>query len=170
MTMFKEKSIKGEASEIAPWSPYFGSTRLERELDRMKREFRRAPRFNFGWPEELSLERENFRLQMPAIEIYDEKDEVVVKAELPGMKKEDLEINLSGDNLTIKGEKRKREEVKEKGSYYSELSYGSFERSIEIPVKVISDKIRASFKEGILEVRLQKSEEAKRKEVKIKIE
>jgi len=168
--MFKEKNMKSEAKEITPWRPFGGPSRLERDLDRMMREFRFGPMFSFGWPEELRHRNGDLGLQMPAIEIYEEKDEVVVKAELPGMKKEDLEINLSGDILTIKGEKKKEEEVKEKGSYYSERSYGSFERSIEIPENVLSDKIRASFKEGVLEVRLQKSEETKRKEIKIKVE
>ena len=102
--------------------------------------------------------------------MYEEKDDVVVKAEIPGMKKENLEINLSDSHLIIKGEKKQEEEVKKKGYYYSERSYGSFMRSIDLPNEVKSEKATANFKDGVLEVRLPKTEEAKRKEVKIKVE
>lgn len=161
----KEKGIR----ETTPWRPFFNPTRFEHAIERMFQDFWKGPRFSFGWPEELHRGGES-GLTIAAVEIYDEKDDVVVKAELPGMKKEDLEINLAGDILTIKGEKKREEEVKEKDYYYSERSFGSFERSIDIPQKVVPDKVRASFKDGILEVRLQKSEEAKKKEIKIKVE
>jgi HSP20 family protein len=168
--MLKEKDKEKEVREITPWRPFFSPTRIEHEIERMFQDFWKGPRFSFGWPEELRLRKGKLGLQVPAVEIYDEKEDVVVKAELPGMKKEDLEINLAGDILTIKGEKKREEEAKEKDYYFSERSFGSFERSIDIPQKVLPDKVRATFKDGILEVRLQKSEEAKRKEIKIKVE
>lgn len=167
--MLKEKSKEKEVREIRPWRPFFSPTRLEQTIDRMFQDFYKGPRFSFGWPEELRRDGE-LALSVPAVEIYDEKDDVVIKAELPGMKKEDLEINLAGEVLTIKGEKKREEEIKEKDYYFSERSFGSFERSIDIPQKVLPDKVRASFKDGILEVRLQKSEESKKKEIKIKVE
>ncbi len=94
----------------------------------------------------------------------------MVKAEVPGIKKEDLEISILGNQLTIKGERKKEEEVKEKGYYYSERSYGALSRTVEIPKEVQADKVRATFKDGILEVRLPITEEAKRKEIKVKVE
>jgi len=170
--MAQEKGKEKGLRPVIPWRPFLGPSRFEREMDRFFRDFWKGPRFSFGWPEELRMPGagELVTLETPAVEIYDEKDDIVVKAELPGLKKEDLEINMSGDILTIKGEKKKEEEVKEKDYYYSERSYGSFERSLEIPQKVVPDKIRANFKDGVLEIRLQKSEEAKKKEIKIKVE
>jgi HSP20 family protein len=118
------------------------------------------------WPDRFR----EVRFREPAIEIYEEKDDVIIKADVPGMKKEDLDINISGTLLTIKGEKKQEEEVKKKGYYYSERSYGSFLRTIDLPKEVQIDKARAHFKDGVLELRLPKTEEAKRKDVKIKVE
>jgi HSP20 family protein len=143
--------------------------RMEREMEQKFEDFVGRPWLRLGWPrrwrhwDELST-------RGPAIEVYEEKGDVVVKAELPGLKKEDVELNISDNLLTIRGEKKKEEEVKEKGYYYSERSYGGFTRTIEIPKDIQHDKVRATFKEGVLEVRLPMTEEAKRKEVKIKVE
>jgi HSP20 family protein len=102
--------------------------------------------------------------------LYEEKGEIVAKAELPGLTKEDIEVKITENVLTIKGEKKKEEEVKEKDYYRSERSYGSFMRSVELPREVQADKIKATFKNGILEVRLPVSEEAKKKEIKVKVD
>jgi len=93
----------------------------------------------------------------------------VVKAEIPSVEKENVRISLSDNMLTIKGETKKEEEVKEEDYYYSERSYGSFARTLSLPSKVKSDKIKASFKNGILEIHLPKAEEAKPKEIKIEV-
>lgn len=165
--MTQEREKEKEGRETVPWRPFSGLARMEREMERMFEDFF-GRHFGLGWPERLRFREIGSR--GPAIEIYEEKDDVMVKAELPGMQKEDLDLNISGNLLTIRGEKKKREEVKEKGYYYSECSFGTFERSIEIPKDVQPDKVRASFKDGILEVRLPKTDEAKRKEIKIKVE
>jgi HSP20 family protein len=141
---------------------------MERAMERMADDVFGRHWFDFRWPERLRLRE--LELQEPAVEIAEEKDELVVKAEIPGIKKEDLEVNLSDHCLTISGEKKKEEEVKEKGYYYSERAYGSFCRSIELPTEVKSDKVSASFKNGVLEVHLPKTEEAKRKEVKVRVD
>lgn len=109
-------------------------------------------------------------IRMPSVDVYEEKDTVVVKAELPGMKKEDIEVNLAGDTLTIKGEKKEDKEVKEDNYYRRERSYGSFLRSVALPSEVKSDQIKANFKDGVLEIRLPKTEEAKQKSVAVKID
>ena len=162
----KEKGKAGKALE--PVRPSMLIPRWEHEIERMFEEFWRRP-----FPSLLSLDRlwptGAVRMPAPALDVYEEKDEVVVKAELPGLSKEDIEVNLTGSTLTVKGEKKKEEEVKEKDYYRCERSYGSFVRSLELPSEVKADQISASFKNGVLEVRLPKTEEAKKKEVKVKI-
>jgi HSP20 family protein len=108
--------------------------------------------------------------RQPAIEVTEDKDTVIVKAEIPGLKKEDLRVDLSNTLLTIGGERKQEQEKKGKGFYYSERSYGSFSRTIQLPADVLAEQASATFKDGILEVRLPKTEEAKRKAVKIKVE
>jgi len=106
----------------------------------------------------------------PTVDFYEEKDDIVVKAELPGIDKNNVEVNLTDHTLTIKGEKKKEEEVKEKNYYRSERSYGSFVRALELPTNVHADKVKATFKDGVLEVRLPKTEEARKKEIKVKVD
>jgi len=106
----------------------------------------------------------------PSVDIYEDNGDIVMKAELPGMKKEDIEVTLSEDSITLSGEKKKEEEVKKKNYYKWERSYGSFCRTFELPADVQSDKVKSTFKDGILEVRIPKSEEAKSKEIKVEIE
>lgn len=106
----------------------------------------------------------------PSIDIFEEGDDVVVKVEVPGIKKEDLDVKLTDDTITISGEKKKEEKVEKKNYYRLERSYGSFTRSSRLPVEVQTEKATAKFKDGILEVRIPKTEEAKKKEKKIMIE
>ncbi|HEX5647784.1 MAG TPA: Hsp20/alpha crystallin family protein, partial [Nitrospira sp.] len=89
---------------------------------------------------------------------------------LPGMKKEDVEVNLAGENLTIKGEKKEDQEIKEDNYYRRERSYGSFLRTVALPCEVKSDEIKASFKDGVLEIRMLKTEDAKKKSISVKID
>jgi HSP20 family protein len=93
-----------------------------------------------------------------------------MKSEMPGMSKEDVEVNLTDDTITISGTKKKEEKVEKKDYYHLERSFGSFKRSFALPSEVQSDKAKASFKDGVLEVTIPKSEEAKKKEKKLKIE
>lgn len=105
----------------------------------------------------------------PAVDMYEKKDEIVVKAEVPGIDKENIKISISDNMLTIKGEMKKEEEIKEEDYYYSERSYGSFSRSLTLPAKVVGDKVKAEFKDGILEIHMPKAAEAKAKEIKVAI-
>jgi len=93
----------------------------------------------------------------PSIDIYDKKASLVVKAEIPGVDKKDVKLSIDGDVLTISGESKNEEEVKEKDYYYTERSYGSFSRSIRLPDKVRKDKATAKFKSGVLTIELPKS-------------
>jgi HSP20 family protein len=106
----------------------------------------------------------------PSVDVFEEKDEVVVKAELPGMSKEDIDVKVTDDVITISGEKKKEEKVEKKNYYRMERSYGSFIRSLRLPAEVQTEKASAKFKEGILEIRIPKTEEAKKKEKKVSIE
>jgi HSP20 family protein len=113
---------------------------------------------------------ESLNLRVPAIDLYEGKEEVVLKAEVPGLSKEDLKIDLTDSMITISGEKKKEEEVKEEAYTYSERSYGSFSRSLQLPCAVKADKVKATFKNGILEVKLPKTEDAKKRHVTVKID
>jgi HSP20 family protein len=104
------------------------------------------------------------------VDVFEEKDEVVVKAEVPGLSKEDLDVTLTESTLTIKGEKKKEEELRDKDYHRIERSYGSFARSLELPAEVKTDQAKASFKNGILEIRLPKTEENKKKTATVKID
>jgi HSP20 family protein len=105
----------------------------------------------------------------PSVDIFEDGSDVVVKAELPGMKKEDLEVNFTDGDLIISGEKKQEEKVEKKNYYRMERSYGSFTRSFRLPSDVQGDKAKATFKDGVLVIRVPKTEEAKKKEKKIPI-
>jgi HSP20 family protein len=106
----------------------------------------------------------------PAIDLVDTKETLQVKVELPGVKKENVEISIKDDLLTISGEKREETEEKDENRYYVERSYGSFSRKLTLPALVKTDEIKATFTDGILEITLPKDEEDKNKEVKVKVQ
>lgn len=106
----------------------------------------------------------------PSIDVYEEGDNIVVKAEIPGVKKEDISVSLTGDTLTITGKKAEEKEVKRENYYRKEIRSGAFSRSLTLPVQVDKDKVKAKYKDGVLELVLPKAPEEKEKEVKIKVE
>jgi HSP20 family protein len=141
--------------------------RMEREMERMFEDFfspRWSPFRRSFWPTRKQA------FPSVDIDVYEEKDEIVAKAELPGMSKDDINVNVADHILTIKGEKKKEEETKDEDYFFSERSYGTFVRSIELPADVQTEKAKANFKNGILEIRLPKTEEAKKKEIPVKVE
>ncbi|GFO64157.1 Hsp20/alpha crystallin family protein [Geomonas paludis] len=95
----------------------------------------------------------------PPIDIYQEGDSVVVKAEIPGLKREDLDVQLSADNITISGQKSKEQRIDDKDYYRMERSYGSFIKTCRLPVAILTDTAKATFRDGILEVRALKKTE-----------
>jgi HSP20 family protein len=103
-----------------------------------------------------------------AVDMFQNGKEVVVKASLPGVKPEEVDISVTGDVLTIKGEHKEEEEVKEKNYFRKELRYGTFSRSLQLPVAVKSDKAEALYENGVLTLTLPKAEEAKPKQIKVK--
>ena len=104
----------------------------------------------------------------PAVDMYQTDDEVVVKAALPGFKANDVQINITGDVLTLRGEMKHQEEKKDKAWHIREHRWGSFERSIALPTEVTADKAVADFENGILTITLPKAEEVKPKTITVK--
>ena len=103
----------------------------------------------------------------PAVDVYQNKDQYTVHAELPGLKKEEIELSLNGDTLTISGE-RKQETKSEEGSR-TERFFGKFQRSVILPVPVNAEKVNATYKDGILTVVMPKAEEAKPKQIPVSV-
>jgi HSP20 family protein len=107
-------------------------------------------------------------MEGPAVDMYQSKDEVVVKAAIPGVKPEDIDISVTGDLLTIKGEMKEEEKIEE-GSYIrKERHYGQFVRELNLPTQVNADKAKAEFEHGVLTLRLPKAEAVKPKAITVK--
>ena len=103
----------------------------------------------------------------PAVDVFEDGDRYHVHVDLPGMKREDIAITLEGDALTITGEKTRENDSKEEDYYRAERSYGKFSRSMTLPASVDANKIEASYKSGVLEVKIPKTEERRPKQIKI---
>ena len=150
---------------IQKWPPWDEVRDLERRMDEMMRQPLALLRHPLGWfrapTEELGW--------IPALELYEKNDRFIVRAELPGMKKEGINISVLGDTLTIKGERKAESEVKDEDYYRCELCYGRFSRSITLPAAVQPGKVEASYDNGILEIVLPKAAEAKQKKVEVKV-
>ena len=153
------------AQELQVWKPFRESVPF-REIERMTRDLGRFWDSFFGGGSKGRVEGE----WLPSLDLAETDNELVVKAELPGMDPKDIDISLSDGTLTIKGEKKQEKEEKKSDYHFIERSYGAFTRSIQLPRQVEREKISASYKNGLLRITLPKSEEAKKKEVKIKVE
>ncbi len=164
--MAKESEKKfGELKRVEPTralSPF-------EEMERMIESF--MPR---GWLRPFRWEQPSwgelarpFEGRIPNVDVIDRDDEVVVRAELPGIKKDDLEVSVTDNSVTIKGE-TKHEEKEEKGNYYRcEISSGTFARTVALPDNVSSSDATAKFENGVLELKLPKVEKTKRRTLKI---
>ncbi len=165
--MAAEKGKKGEKRGIVPYGPSSWLSPFERMED-MFEDFFRRPFGRSFWP---GMPRMFEEIEpTPHVDIFEEGDNIVVKSELPGMSKDDIEVNITDKAITLSGEKKKEEKVEKKNYYRLERSYGSFKRSFALPAEVQTDKAKASFKDGVLEVRIPKTEAAKKKTQRIKIE
>ena len=105
----------------------------------------------------------------PVVDIYDKGIDVVIHAEVPGLRKEDIDVHIENNVLTIRGKKKRNEKINEDGYFRSERAYGSFSRSFSLPNTVDVTKIHAEYKEGVLTVRLPKAEEAKPRQIEVKV-
>ncbi|MDH5364624.1 MAG: Hsp20/alpha crystallin family protein [Dehalococcoidia bacterium] len=150
---------------IERWRPWDELREMERRMEETMRYpltlirrpliWWRVPAAELGWT--------------PGVELYEKDDKFVVRAELPGMKKEEFDISVLGNTLTIKGERKAESEVKDEDYYRCELCYGKFSRSVALPAAVEAKKVEANYENGILEVTLPKAEEAKPKKVEVKV-
>ncbi|NTW77918.1 MAG: Hsp20/alpha crystallin family protein [Syntrophaceae bacterium] len=104
------------------------------------------------------------------VDIFEDGDDLIARAELPGMKKEDIEVLITEETIKICGEKRKEEEIDEKYYHKWERSFGSFCRVFTLPAKINIDKVKSTLKDGVLEIKMHRSKKEKNKEVKIKVE
>jgi HSP20 family protein len=126
-------------------------------------------RLNQDWnPFSLLPEDYDFA-HSPQMDFREDESKYMIKADLPGIKKEDLNITVTGSTLVFKGERKQESEKDEKGWHHTERWYGSFERVLELPSEVDASKVKASFKDGVLEITLPKAESAKPKQIEVDI-
>jgi HSP20 family protein len=136
--------------------------------DRMNRLFSQAfPGRTEGNAEENDLYAGDFT---PAVDIYEDENAITLKADIPGIDPDTLDIRVEGNRLVLRGERNMEKEVKRENFYRMERSYGSFTRIFALPQNVQADKIDANYKNGVLHVSIPKKEEAKPKQVKVKFE
>ena len=146
--------------ELARWRPFGGElTSLRREIDRIWDSF-------LGEPHIVRRSGEKWG---PCMDVSEDKTNIVVMAELPGMEAKDVEVSITGDVLNIKGEKKEEKEEKDEYRHVVERSYGTFQRSFQLPASVQSDKIKASFDKGVLKIVLPKTEETRKKEISVEV-
>jgi HSP20 family protein len=106
---------------------------------------------------------------VPAVDISEDEDNLYVEVEVPGMKKEDIKVSLEHNVLSLRGEKKHDKEISEENYHRWERCYGSFSRAFELPIPVEAGQIKASYRDGVLHVRLPKAEEVKPKEIPIEV-
>jgi len=146
---------------IKRWEPwdfdiFSDFERLRREIDRMFEDF-------------IPVRREREITFLPKIDLFETDNDVVLKAELPGLKKENIDITVTEDEVHLKGERKEETETKKENYLRKEICYGKFERVVTLPTEVDPEKVQAEFKEGVLEIKMPKKEEAKRKIKKIEL-
>jgi HSP20 family protein len=139
------------------WEPFRDMMNLRADMDRFYKNF-----FG-GFPDE----HDGF--WAPVVDIVEDKDSYIVKAEIPGMKKEDIKVTVRDNILTISGERSSETEEKEKTYHRIERSYGRFSRTIALPSTVDASKIKAAYKDGVLQITLPKPESAKPKQIDVEI-
>ena len=146
--------------DLVAWKPFRDElSAFRKEMDKLwNRAFGET---GLGWVSETEWR--------PSADIAETAENITVKADLPGLEPKDIEVTLSGNLLTIKGEKKKEEEKKNKKYHYSERFHGMFERSFRLPAGVKMDKVEAKFDKGVLTITLPKTEETKTKEIKVPV-
>lgn len=155
MAMIVRWHPHGTAAER--WEPLRNGNGIQGEMNRLFDSF-------FGRPATVAAGE---RMWAPLADMYETKDDLLVTLELPGVREKDVHVSITGDMLTVKGERRFESDVKDEGCYRLERVYGKFERSVSVPIPVQADKVKATYRDGVLEIRLPKVEEVKPKEIKI---
>jgi HSP20 family protein len=148
--------------KLVRWLPNRGNgsslMTIPADVDRLFEDFFSPAPFHAGWPSAA-----------PAVDVEETPDGYAFRADLPGMQPKDVKITMNGDTLTLRGE-RKREEKKTEGALHRiERSYGSFERSFTLEQPVRADQIKASYRDGVLEIHVPKADEAKPREIEVQV-
>jgi HSP20 family protein len=146
--------------EVTSWTPFWDMSNLREEIDRLFEtplaEFARGTQqFLGGW--------------VPAVDLYEDKENVTVRVELPGMKKEDIGLTIHEGVLTLSGERKEEEKHKDCQTCRTERFLGRFQRSLSLPSPVLADKVTATYKDGMLTITLPKPEESKPKQIEVKV-
>jgi HSP20 family protein len=149
--------IRYQTPQRSAWQSFDRLSSLRNELDQL---------FDLSWS---GRDSGLFSGWSPALDVFDEKDHFVVNAELPGMKKEEIDLSFQDGVLSISGERKQTTENTEGETFRSERYFGRFQRSVTLPAAVDSSKISASYKDGILSVTLPKSEAAKPKQIAVNV-
>lgn len=146
---------------LGKWSPLKELEDMKRDMDRLFDDFfaGRRPRWN----------RQEASLVVPSVELFDRQTELILRAELPGIAKEDIDITITREAVTLKGEFKRDETTKPEDSFIAERAYGTFSRTVQLPFEIDEDKADAILKNGLLEVVLPKREDARPKEVRIEV-
>jgi len=151
--------IRWQRPVLAPWTNLGRLSDLRDEIDRLfdgpLTELTRASNLLSGWT--------------PALDIFEDKDSFTVKVELPGMKKEDIQVSLHDGGLSISGERKSETKNESAEVYRTERFFGRFQRTVTLPATVAADKVKAQYKDGILTVTLPKAEEAKPKQIDVSV-
>ena len=149
------KLVRLQSPVLTPWSGFGRLNSLQDELDRL-----------FEVPLAELAGATNWA---PAIELAEDKNNLVVTTELPGLKKEDIEVTLLDGTLTISGERKHERKVEDAGVYRSERFFGRFQRSVTLPSEVAGNDVKADYKDGLLIVTLPKTEAAKPKKIGVSV-
>ncbi len=145
--------------DLSAWPSVGRLAGLRDELDRLFEspltELARSSRLLSGWT--------------PALDLYEDKDNLYVKIEVPGMKREDIDVSLHDGSLSISGERKSEQKHQDADVYRSERFFGRFQRTVTLPTPVAADKVRAQYRDGVLTITLPKTEEAKPKHIDINV-
>lgn len=151
--------IRWQKPEMTTWPGFGRLSSLRDEIDRLFEspfsKLARTSQLLSGWT--------------PALDLHEDNDSFVVKMELPGMKKEDINVSLHDGSLSISGERKNEEKHEDSEVYRSERFFGRFQRTVTLPAAVAADKIKAQYKDGVLTVMLLKAEEAKPKQIDVQV-
>jgi HSP20 family protein len=151
--------MRWQRPEMTTWPGFGRLTDLRDEIDRLFEaplaEWTRTSQLLSGWT--------------PALDIAEDKDNLYVRAELPGMKKEEIELSLHDGCLSLSGERKSDNEFKDAEVYRAERFFGRFQRTVTLPTAVQMDKVKAQYKDGVLTVTLPKAEEAKPKQIDVNV-
>ena len=151
--------IRWQTPTLATWPRFGRLTDLRDEIDRLfdgtLAEFTQNSNLLSGWT--------------PAFDVYEDKDNFTVVAELPGMKKEDIAVSLHNGSLSVSGERKSETQRDDTEVYRAERFFGRFQRTVALPTAVAADKIKAQYKDGILTITLPKTEEAKPKQIDVAV-